>query len=312
MIAMELVMQDMRVKVGPIDRQVREYEHPADPIIFLQFSGANLIMRQKAVTFFPLTTPFIHHIISNNKPTVGLLKSIKMARIVNKEEYMIRRNEILDAAQRVVYTKGYEQLSIQDILVEMKISKGAFYHYFDSKQALLEALIERLVKQILLVMTPIIQEEGLPASVKLLRIFDAASRWKTDRKETLMTLVNVWYGDDNVLLRQKVQTAIMPQIQPHLTTIIDQGVREGVFHTDYPQQASGIIFSLLLFFGDNMMSFISHPKLHQEALQNLENISASYQDAVERILGARPGSLPLFDTAILREWFPLSTNNSKE
>jgi AcrR family transcriptional regulator len=234
-----------------------------------------------------------------------------MARIVNKEEYEIRRNEILDAAQRVVYTKGYEQLSIQDILVEMKISKGAFYHYFDSKQALLEALIVRLVKQILLVMTPVIQEEGLPASVKLLRIFDAASRWKTDRKETLMTLVNVWYGDDNVLLRQKVQTAIMPQIQPHLTTIIDQGVREGVFHTDYSQQASGIIFSLLLVFGDNMMSFISHPKLHQEALQNLENISASYQDAVERILGARPGSLPLFDTAILREWFPLSTN-SKE
>ena len=71
-----------------------------------------------------------------------------MARIVNKEEYEIRRNEILDAAQRVVYTKGYDQMSIQDILAEVKISKGAFYHYFDSKQALLEALIERLVSQI--------------------------------------------------------------------------------------------------------------------------------------------------------------------
>ena len=61
-------------------------------------------------------------------------------------------------------------------------------------------------------------------------------------------------------------------------------------------------------FGDNLIKLISQPELHSEALQNLDKISASYQDAMERILGADPGSLPLFDTAILREWFPLSTN----
>jgi AcrR family transcriptional regulator len=229
-----------------------------------------------------------------------------MARIVNKEEYEIRRNEILDAAQRVVYTKGYEQMSIQDILAEMKISKGAFYHYFDSKQALLEAMIERLVNQIQPLLIPIVQDEHLPATVKLHRVFDVASRWKTDRKETLLTLVNVWYGDDNVVLRQRVQTAVFPEIQPLFTTVIDQGVREGVFHTEYPEQVSGIIFSILMSFGDNLIESISQPELHQETLQNLDKISASYQISVERILGAEPGSLPLFDTAILREWFPLS------
>jgi AcrR family transcriptional regulator len=234
-----------------------------------------------------------------------------MARIVKKEDYALKRNEILDAAQRVVYTKGYEQMSIQDVLAEVKISKGAFYHYFDSKQALLEALIERMVTQIQLLLMPIVQDENLPATVKLDRIFDAASRWKTDRKETLLTLVNVWYGDENAIFRQRVQTAVMPQIQPYLTAIIHQGVGEGVFHTDYPEQVSGIIFSVLLIFGDNLIKLISHPELHYEALQKLDEISASYQDAVERILGAVSGSLPLFDTTILREWFPLSTN-SKE
>ena len=44
-----------------------------------------------------------------------------------------RRNDILDAARRLIYTKGYEQMTIQDILDELGISKGAFYHYFDSK-----------------------------------------------------------------------------------------------------------------------------------------------------------------------------------
>ena len=70
-----------------------------------------------------------------------------MARIVKEQAYAVKRNEILDVAQRLVYTKGYEQMTIQDILDGLPISKGAFYHYFDSKQALLEALIERMLKE---------------------------------------------------------------------------------------------------------------------------------------------------------------------
>ncbi|MFZ1126945.1 TetR/AcrR family transcriptional regulator, partial [Methanoregula sp.] len=66
-----------------------------------------------------------------------------MARIVKIEEYNTKRNEILDAALALIYSKGYEQMAIQDILDELKISRGAFYHYFTSKQALLEALIDR-------------------------------------------------------------------------------------------------------------------------------------------------------------------------
>ena len=193
----------------------------------------------------PLTSPFFRSIISINKPAVGLLKRTKMARIVNKEEYELRRNEILNAAQMLVYSKGYDQMSIQDILAAVHISKGAFYHYFDSKQALLEALIERLALQVIKIITPIVQDDRLPATEKLRRVFDMASRWKTDRKEYLIKMVNVWYADENAVLRQKAQSAVLPLIAPLLTTIFYQGVREGVFHTEYPDQISGIIFSLL-------------------------------------------------------------------
>jgi AcrR family transcriptional regulator len=230
-----------------------------------------------------------------------------MARIVNKEEYEIRRNEILDAAQRVVYSEGYEQMSIKDILVEVKISKGAFYHYFDSKQALLEALIERMSQQGVQILVPIAQDEHLTAVDKLRRVFDVASRWKTDRKEYLMRLVKVWYADENAVLRLKTQSAVIPLVEPLITSIICQGVEEGVFHTAFPAQASGIIFSLLQSFGDTLVPLILQAEPESGSLQNLETLTASHQDAVERILGAAPGSLPLFDTAILREWFPLST-----
>ena len=234
-----------------------------------------------------------------------------MARIVHKEEYEVHRNEILDAAQRLVYTKGYDQMSIQDILAELKISKGAFYHYFDSKQALLEALIERLANQLEPLLIPIVQDGQLPATEKLERFFNVAAQWKTERKDYLLSLVNVWYADENAILRQKVQAAVIPQVAPLLTTIIRQGLQEGAFHTAFPDQVSEIIFSLLQSYGDTLVPLIIQPELHDEAFQRLETVAASYQDAVERILGADSGSLPLFDTAILREWFPLS-NSIKE
>src|SRR5712691_1713827 len=115
-----------------------------------------------------------------------------MARIV--KEHAVRRNEILDVAQRLVYTKGYEQMTIQDILDDLQISKGAFYHYFDSKQALLEALIERLLDEGVQLLLPIVDDPHLPALEKLQRLFDRLVRWKTAQKTFLLALMRVLYA----------------------------------------------------------------------------------------------------------------------
>src|SRR5215471_17303124 len=105
-----------------------------------------------------------------------------MTRIV--KEHTVRRNEILDVARRFVYTKGYEQMTIQDILDALQISKGAFYHYFDSKQALLERMQEEAAQLVL----PIVGDARLPALEKLQRVLDMLNRLKTARKEFFLSL----------------------------------------------------------------------------------------------------------------------------
>src|SRR5436305_13128121 len=100
-----------------------------------------------------------------------------MPRIVKEEEYAGKRNAILDAAQRLVQTKGYEQMTIQDLLDDLQISKGAFYHYFTSKQALLEALIERMEEVIEPLVAVIVHDSHLSALEKLRRLFVTVSRW---------------------------------------------------------------------------------------------------------------------------------------
>ena len=171
-----------------------------------------------------------------------------MPRIV--KGYDLRRAEILDAARQLIYTKGYEQMTIQDILDALKISKGAFYHYFDSKPALMEALIERMLSEALDVLNPILNDTGLSAVEKFQRYFAAAAAWKTDQKAFVLALLRVWYADENAIVRQKTYTTTIKRVAPLLGQIIQQGIREGVFNTPYPDQAGEVILTLMQGLGE--------------------------------------------------------------
>ncbi len=234
-----------------------------------------------------------------------------MARVVKHEEHAVKRNEILDAAQRLVYSKGYEQMSIQDILNELKISKGAFYHYYASKQSLLEALIDRMVDEASPVIVPIVQDPQLPALEKLHRFFDTSARWKTARKDYLLLLMRVWYTDDNLLIRHKTLTGAVKRFVPMLADIIRQGVSEGVMAVTFPDQIADMAFALLIAMGEKYIELLeSHPP---NALQCARDLVRAYNDALERMLGAASGSIKLVDDAILQDWFetvdPVITGN---
>lgn len=224
-----------------------------------------------------------------------------MARVI--KEYAVRRNEILDAAQRLVQTKGYEQMTIQDLLDDLQISKGAFYHYFTSKQALLEALIERMVNVIEPLVLTIVHDPHLSALEKLCRLFGTVSRWKTARKEFLLALLRVWYADDNVLIRQKTRDVSAKLLTPQLQVIIQQGLQEGTLTMVYPEQMSGVIVALLQDLGDAIgaLCLAFDPKHHE--LSHVEQTVAAYTNALERVLGAPSGSLQLVDMETLRAWF---------
>ena len=66
-----------------------------------------------------------------------------MRRAVSDEDKGIRREEILAAAKRVFAANGFHQTAIADIARAAKLSYGSVYWYFDSKEALFQALSER-------------------------------------------------------------------------------------------------------------------------------------------------------------------------
>lgn len=225
-----------------------------------------------------------------------------MARTFKEDAYAVKRNEILDATQRLVLTKGYERMSIQDILDELQISKGAFYHYFTSKQALLEALIERMLHEAEQIILPVVEDAQLPALEKFLRFFDTIARWKTARKTFFMALLRSWYSDDNVLVRQKVNAMGVKWYTPLLTTIIQQGVRENVLTTPYPDQVAEVVLALIVSLGDSIGGLFLPDELNEVTLQRIESTINVYTDALERVLGAPSHSIQLMDAETLKEW----------
>ena len=101
-----------------------------------------------------------------NRPSV-LQRVLSVARTVNQTEHAVKRDAILDAARQLALDKGCENFTVQDLLDVLGISKGAFYHYFASKPAVIEALTERLVDESERLLTPIVERADLSALEKL-------------------------------------------------------------------------------------------------------------------------------------------------
>ena len=252
-----------------------------------------------------------------------------MARTINEQEYTARRTDILNAALRLVYTRGYERMTIQGILAELKISSGAFYHYFPTKPAVLEAIIERMQQDVENALLPNVNDPYLSAIQKLHRFHFTLNEQRLFYKTTVIDLLRVWYTDDNAIVRQKVDAATNARRAPLLTAIVRQGIAEGVFSTPYPDTSGEIIQALLARMGDTHAALLlasirgdgpaggdrtaggerstggdnsANGDPSGALIDGIITTHAAYLTAIERVLGAPPGSLPRLDPAPVRAW----------
>ncbi len=236
-----------------------------------------------------------------------------MARIVNEKEHNIKRNQILDCALTLINSKGYVQMTIEDILASLQISRGALYHYFNSKQAILEAIVDRMGEQAEQTILPIVQDQNQSALQKFHNYFEASVRWKNMQRESVINVMRMWYVDENILVRHKLTSETMRRTPKLIEPIIRQGIEEKVFTTSFPEQAAEIIVGITLSLADSIFKLIFPNEYPQAGFEKFELILDAFTDAIERILGAPPGSLKFFEKETFRGWFditaPESTNN---
>jgi AcrR family transcriptional regulator len=226
-----------------------------------------------------------------------------LARTVNAALHTVRRDAFLDVAQRLVETKGYEAMSVQDVLDALGVSKGAFYHYFDSKQALLEAVVDRFADGGMAAIAPILNDPNLPALKKLERVFAGIAGWKADRKDLVLAIIEVWASDSNAIVREKVRRMTVRLMVPLLSAVVRQGIAEGVFRVASADETATVLVSLMLGFQEQATHLFIARQASTIPYEVVERTIAGFTEAFERILAVPKGSLTLTDPATLHFWF---------
>lgn len=226
-----------------------------------------------------------------------------MARTLNPTLHTVRRDAFLDVAQRLVETKGYEAMSIQDVLDALEVSKGAFYHYFDSKQALLEAVVERFADGAMAAMAPVLNDPNLPALEKLERVFAGIAGWKAERKELVLAIIQVWTSDSNAIVREKLRRMTVRLMAPLLSSVVKQGIGEGVFNVASPDETATVLLAVMQGFQEQATHLFIARQANTIPFEVVERTVAGFTTAYERILGIPMGSLTVTDRATLHFWF---------
>ncbi|HOP62490.1 MAG TPA: TetR/AcrR family transcriptional regulator [Spirochaetota bacterium] len=202
-----------------------------------------------------------------------------MARIVKNADE--RRGEIISAARELFQTKDYDKTTMQDIMNKLGIAKGTIYHYFSSKEDLLEAVIEDIVDEELRRKQELMNSDRvkkLPALEKLkVIITEDTIAEENDR------ILDSLHHHENTEMHTKQLGRYIVKLAPIWASIFIQGCEEGVFKTDYPLESAEFILA--------GVQFLTDKGFYPWTEGQLERRVRAFTSLIEAQLGAAEGSL---------------------
>jgi AcrR family transcriptional regulator len=226
-----------------------------------------------------------------------------MVRTLNPETYALRRDAFVDVAQRLIQTKGYEQFTVQDILGALDASKGAFYHYFDSKDALVDAVVDRMADQATIILEPTLADPSLTAVQKVEALFGGMAAFKAERKDLVLGILEIWLSDDNAVIREKLRRLVAARLVPWLERIVRQGIAEGSFASRQPDYLARILALVVQAMSELASELWVGRQRGTVTFEAVSRTFDAYLEAFERIVGVPPGSLVFLDEPTLQFWF---------
>ncbi|MCI9327985.1 TetR/AcrR family transcriptional regulator [bacterium 1xD8-48] len=198
-----------------------------------------------------------------------------------------RKNEILDVAERLFGTKGFDNTSTSDILNEVGIARGTLYYHFKSKEDILDAMIDRMTGRLVEKAAALLAKKEIPV-LKRLTMMMTALNVNGSLGQEIMEQV---HKPQNALMHQKMQERLLAGVNPLVTALIREGIAQGICKTEYPAEVAEMT---LLYSNTAFDTLAEHGKEERERKIN------AFIYNLERLLGMERGSmeaviLPIFE-----------------
>lgn len=193
------------------------------------------------------------------------------------------KQKLLAHAINLFAKQGFDQTSIQQIISASKVSKGAFYHYFSTKEGLLDEIAQGYAEKSFGIIEQITKNKKLNAIEKFNLIITDIQKLRLKKSNQHQKLRQILKSDIDPKWQQKFLEKFMKATEKPFEKIFKQGVAEGLFETKYPSELAKFYFPFAVAF---KQTFLLEKK-------NIKEKLALYEDLLTRMLGAKPGSIRL-------------------
>ena len=189
-----------------------------------------------------------------------------------------RKKEILDTAEQLFASNGFDNTSTNDIISAIGIARGTLYHHFTSKEDILDSVIDRINNTMMRDAEKIAGDKQIPL---LDRLTDSIRALNVESGIGEEVLVQV-HKPQNALLHQKMQDKLISGIVPVIAGLIEEGNRDGTFRSPYPKEAAEMLMIYANIAFDELA--ILSPEEKKEKIQ-------AFICHAERVIGTEEGTL---------------------
>lgn len=197
-----------------------------------------------------------------------------------------KKDQILDTSLQLFMKKGFDATSISDILSQLDIARGTLYYHFESKEAIMDAIIERLLNQVLENIEKLMTNDSLSQAEKFMGFFASINLTQLTGDEEIVDYFN---QPQNALFHEKSNRLLIKKLSPVLAQIISDGMESGLFDTPFPAETAELILVGITGFVDSKDSPVEENQTNRRMESFLYNaarmlgMSQSGLDGVKKL-----------------------------
>lgn len=201
-----------------------------------------------------------------------------MVRVVKKPEE--RKSEIIATACQLFLSKGYDKTTMQEVMRHLGIAKGTIYHYFASKEELLEAVINSVAEDEMLRLKTIVENIEGTALERLEQLIMNGSNHDSDDGHDEM--LDHLHKTSNAGMHIRLLAKVVTMQAPLYAEQFQMGCDEGVFKTDHPLECAEFLLSGI--------QFLTDMGIYSWTQEQLERRWMAFPKIIESQLNAPDGS----------------------